>query len=286
MRHRMIASASILSCAAALLVASIGAASPVQAQGHIRVRVAPPALRVEARAAPPGAGYVWVPGFWNWNGSAHVWVGGHWMTPPRTDYVWRPARWTAESGVWVFAPGGWVEQGAVVVEAPAPAVVVEAPAPTATVEVNVAPPAIRFERRLPRPGVEFVWVPGYWHWRGGAYVWIGGRWDRPQEEGAIWITPRWRHHGHRWVFEPGRWRGHARANVVVAPPRARAVVVARPARTVVVAPRRARTVFVAPRGRVHGDAHVRFGGGVRVQGGGRGGGHGGGGHVHGVHGRH
>ncbi|MFZ5889877.1 MAG: YXWGXW repeat-containing protein [Myxococcota bacterium] len=25
------------------------------------------------------------------------------------------------------------------------------------------------------------WVPGYWHWDGGGYVWIAGRWERARQ---------------------------------------------------------------------------------------------------------
>ena len=48
-------------------------------------------VRVE-EVPPPRAGYVWAPGFWEWRGGRHVWVGGHWIGE-RRGYHWVPDRW-------------------------------------------------------------------------------------------------------------------------------------------------------------------------------------------------
>src|SRR5216684_2718343 len=36
-----------------------------------------------------------------------------------------------------------------------------------------------------------VWVPGYWGWRGGARLWIGGGWYMPPYAGWLWIPGNW-----------------------------------------------------------------------------------------------
>lgn len=62
--------------------------------------------------------------------------------------------------------------------------------------VNVAPPPVRVER-VPVPRVGFVWVPGYWDYRGHKHHWIRGAWVRER--------PGYYYHPHRWVEVDGRW---------------------------------------------------------------------------------
>lgn len=69
------------------------------------VVVAPPAPRVIAEP-PPRDGYVWVPGYWNWNGNRYVWAGQRWIAA-RPGYHWVPANWVQVSGGWQFAKGHW-----------------------------------------------------------------------------------------------------------------------------------------------------------------------------------
>ena len=56
------------------------------------------------------------------------------------------------------------------------------------------------------PGPGFVWVEGWHEWRGGAYVWVPGRWERPPRPRAVWIAPHYRHVHGGYVFVRGRWR--------------------------------------------------------------------------------
>jgi len=44
--------------------------------------VAPPAPQVVAEPLSR-AGYVWVPGYWFWNGNRYVWAGGRWVAERR-----------------------------------------------------------------------------------------------------------------------------------------------------------------------------------------------------------
>lgn len=75
------------------------------AQIGVDITVAPPAPQVEVVPAPR-AGYVWAPGYWNWVGGRHVWVGGHWIGA-RPGYRWVPDAWVRHGDRWHYARGHW-----------------------------------------------------------------------------------------------------------------------------------------------------------------------------------
>ncbi|MGH7484266.1 MAG: YXWGXW repeat-containing protein [Vicinamibacterales bacterium] len=79
--------------------------------------------------------------------------------------------------------------------------------PHGAVYVRVGPPAPIVERRVVAPGPGYVWIPGYHVWDGRAYVWRGGRWDRPPRAGGRWVAPRWVHNRRNgWYLVEGHWR--------------------------------------------------------------------------------
>jgi hypothetical protein len=92
-----------------ILVAALalGAISiPIVSEARtVIVEVAPPPARVEVVPAPR-VGYVWAPGYWNWNGHRHVWVGGRWVGE-RHGYHWEAHHWEEREGHWHFREGGW-----------------------------------------------------------------------------------------------------------------------------------------------------------------------------------
>ena len=65
----------------------------------------PPPPIVEVRPAPPPNG-VWIPGYWHWSGSRHVWVGGRWSAP-RAGMRWEPDHWVREGNRYKRVPGRW-----------------------------------------------------------------------------------------------------------------------------------------------------------------------------------
>ena len=85
------------------LLLGVGAATCAE----VIVDVRPPALRHEVRPVRPGARYVWVPGYYRWDGHAHVWEAGRWEVPPRPGVRWVAHRWERRHGRWVFVEGGW-----------------------------------------------------------------------------------------------------------------------------------------------------------------------------------
>jgi len=68
------------------------------------------------------------------------------------------------------------------------------------------PPPVRVEAFGVAPGPGYIWLAGYWGWRGGRYEWAPGRWERPPRPRAVWVAPRWEHYGNRYRFHEGRWR--------------------------------------------------------------------------------
>src|SRR5262249_18399810 len=67
---------------------------------------APPEPIAEVRPMAPFAGAVWIPGYWQWNGYRHVWVGGHYSAP-RAGWVWEPHHWQRTPRGWVHVTGHW-----------------------------------------------------------------------------------------------------------------------------------------------------------------------------------
>jgi hypothetical protein len=77
------------------------------ANAQVYIGVAPPRPIIEHRGPPPGAGYVWTPGYHRWDGHAHVWVAGAWQLPPRPHGRWVAAHWVHRPGGWVLIEGHW-----------------------------------------------------------------------------------------------------------------------------------------------------------------------------------
>lgn len=161
------------------------------------VTMAPPPPQVEVQGAAPSPRHVWLPGFWQWNGSRHVWQAGHWAEPPEPGMVWDAPKWQNQGGKWAFMDGRW-HPGA----PPAPTVVYEPPT-TPEVVVATAPPAPLVEVRPAGPA-NGVWIPGFWHWNGSRHVWVGGRWSAPKP-GMRWEPDHWEHRGNQWALVHGRW---------------------------------------------------------------------------------
>lgn len=70
------------------------------------------------------------------------------------------------------------------------------PPPVARVEVVPAPPG---------PTSVFVWQPGRWHWNGGDYVWVSGRYVQRPAQYRQWVAGRWVDRRGFWEWQPGHW---------------------------------------------------------------------------------
>jgi hypothetical protein len=70
------------------------------------VMVAPPPPQTEVIGVAPAPGYIWLGGYWGWEGGRHVWVAGHWAEG-RAGYRWVPHHWVRSGGGWRLAAGHW-----------------------------------------------------------------------------------------------------------------------------------------------------------------------------------
>jgi WXXGXW repeat (2 copies) len=93
------------------------------------------------------------------------------------------------AGVLILLTGCAVEP--VVVQQPPPA-----PPPAQTEVVPVA------------PGTGYVWVPGYWAWRGPrrGYVWVPGTYAVPAQPSYHWVPGHWAPRPGGWVWIEGHWQ--------------------------------------------------------------------------------
>jgi hypothetical protein len=78
---------------------------PVRGRAALDIEVRPPPARVVV-VPDPRVGYVWAPGYWQWDGRRHVWVEGRWLRE-RRGWHWVPAHWEERRERWHFEPGHW-----------------------------------------------------------------------------------------------------------------------------------------------------------------------------------
>ncbi|MCF7857761.1 MAG: hypothetical protein K9N07_00345 [Candidatus Cloacimonetes bacterium] len=76
-----------------------------------------------------------------------------------------------------------------------------------TIYINIAPPRNKTEIRSERPGENYVWVEGRWHWdhKKDNYVWIRGHWMK-KKKGNIWIPGSWERTRRGWIWTEGYWK--------------------------------------------------------------------------------
>src|SRR5258706_4025010 len=78
---------------------------PVPPLPNLEIRVAhaaPPALRHERIAVRPGREYVWVSGYWDWQGNDWAWVDRRWVLPEQRGGHWVKARYARVGDGWRY----------------------------------------------------------------------------------------------------------------------------------------------------------------------------------------
>src|SRR4029077_19363007 len=80
------------------------------AQVSISVNFAPPELPVYDQPPCPDEGYIWVPGYWGWDGDDYYWVPGTWVMAPEVGLLWAPGYWGSGGDSFVFYEGYWGAQ--------------------------------------------------------------------------------------------------------------------------------------------------------------------------------
>jgi hypothetical protein len=101
MKHKI---GSCVLAAAALAFVGCGGGKVVVANPSATT---PAVVVAPATPASPGSDYVWVQGYYNWDGSRYEWVPGAWVRTPRPSAVWVPAHWQPTTGGYVWVPGAW-----------------------------------------------------------------------------------------------------------------------------------------------------------------------------------
>jgi hypothetical protein len=83
------------------------APAPQPADGDVVVQDAPPPDVVEVQPAQPGPEFVWVGGFWAWNGYRYAWRPGYWHRPPYGYHVWVHDHWARGPRGYFWVRGHW-----------------------------------------------------------------------------------------------------------------------------------------------------------------------------------
>ncbi|MBK6631912.1 MAG: YXWGXW repeat-containing protein [Betaproteobacteria bacterium] len=106
--HRIVLLAAALSSLALSgCVVTASTPSHVRHGGYDHVIVVPPPPpQYEVVHVAPQPGYIWIGGYWGWNGRAHHWVPGRWDAP-RHGHRWEPHRWEQHGKEWRERPGRW-----------------------------------------------------------------------------------------------------------------------------------------------------------------------------------
>ena len=96
---------------APVALAACIAAVPLRANAavFISVHIGPPALPIYEQPICPGDGYIWTPGYWQWDAavSDYYWVPGTWVLAPQTGYLWTPGYWGYENAAYLWHGGYW-----------------------------------------------------------------------------------------------------------------------------------------------------------------------------------
>jgi len=75
----------------------------------LQANIAPPPIPDYAQPPCPEDGYMWEPGYWNWdpNANDYYWVPGVWVAPPSPGLLWTPGYWGYDGARYVFHAGYW-----------------------------------------------------------------------------------------------------------------------------------------------------------------------------------
>jgi hypothetical protein len=96
---------SIRSLLFAVVMLAISAAS--FAQIGIAITIGPPPLPVYEQPPCPAEGYLWTPGYWDYDYDDYYWVPGTWVLVPEVGFLWIPGYWAWVGDSFVFYVGYW-----------------------------------------------------------------------------------------------------------------------------------------------------------------------------------
>jgi len=90
------------------LVLGFASTAPAS-QFAVGIAVAPPVLVAEQPSAIPGDGYIWQPGYYQYNETtgSYYWVPGTWALAPYPGALWTPGYWAFDGVDYVWFNGHW-----------------------------------------------------------------------------------------------------------------------------------------------------------------------------------
>ena len=92
----------------AIIAGGTSLVAPVAQAGvnlNLELGIPPPEPRYEPVPVARD-GFIWIQGFWGWDGNRHVWHEGRWEHE-RRGYAYRPEHWERVGDHWRFREGGW-----------------------------------------------------------------------------------------------------------------------------------------------------------------------------------
>ncbi len=109
MRFAFVARCLIRAALFAVVLMAVSAAAHAQVRVGVAVAIAPPILPVYDQPVCPGDGYIWTPGYWDYNYDAgdYFWVPGTWVLAPEVGFLWTPGWWGWGGSGFVFTAGYW-----------------------------------------------------------------------------------------------------------------------------------------------------------------------------------
>jgi hypothetical protein len=90
---------------AASMIAAVATPLSSMADIGISLNIGPPAVQYEA-VPVAREGYVWSPGYYNYENDRHVWVAGE-SIREREGYSYQPNRWVEHDGRWNLERSHW-----------------------------------------------------------------------------------------------------------------------------------------------------------------------------------
>lgn len=91
-----------------LVLAMLAAPAKSSASVGIFVSFGPPAIPFYVQPACPAPGFIWTPGYWDWDPDyGYFWVPGTWVPAPFIGAVWTPGYWGWYNDAYTWYPGYW-----------------------------------------------------------------------------------------------------------------------------------------------------------------------------------
>ncbi len=166
-------------------------AEPVnlRVQAGLVAPIQPPANidEIPPAQSPQGGQYVWVPGYWSWDGdrNGYIWVSACWRAAPPGMY-WVPGYWAQAADGWEWVAGFWAPTGA------------------GEIEYLPAPPVLQDVQPSSPPSPDSIWVPSCWYWNQNQYILRPGYWLTAQSD-WVWAPSHYVWTPRGYIFVAGSW---------------------------------------------------------------------------------